>query len=237
VRAICSGFYGTEHEGVLYRLKYGHTQVDFNTYDPMEAHWKTHGAPDAYLEKRLNTGGRETLFDGITNPNVFTVSAYSTQVNPKKVVDEIAFCLSLQPYDGTIASRPMNTAFIAVRFNDEGLLLAGKLKEVLKEINVDAETGEEFVGDAIPPKIKRMIDEKHIFIAIIVPQEDKSWVLSECVYAESNGKTAIILDQHGTSFNPGILGKDKETIPFAAGHMMDEIHKVLHKIKKMRGET
>jgi hypothetical protein len=235
VRKICTDWFGPEQENAEYVLFYPSSQVRLRDFDDVKAHWKKHGKPVGLRQRRWNSGGRETIFDA-SDPSVTVIEAHSAELDPIALLDDLAFALDLAPYKSP-PRRGIQSAFIAVRFNDEGRALADDLIKMLATIGINAETAEDFQGREIPEKVKQLIRLKDLFIAIVVPQDDKAWIVSETVFANDHGKPIIIAEQEDANFQPGILGQDRERVRFPVGRFAEAFLPVLQGIRHLQSDA
>jgi hypothetical protein len=235
VRRARAEWIGDEQGPVEYTLIYPSSEVKLHHIDQLKAHWQKHGRPLGFPTRRWSSGGREAIFDA-ADPPATVIEAQSREVDPTIFIKDLAFTLDLT--DQRVApSRSLQSAFAAVRFNVQGQSLANDLIKMLAAVEISAETAEDFQGKEIPDKIKELIQAKDIFFAIVVPQDDKAWIVSEAVYASEQGKPIIIAEQDDANFQPGILGQDRESIRFRDGPFSNAYLPILQGVQHLRRET
>jgi hypothetical protein len=96
-------------------------------------------------------------------------------------------------------------------------------------------TGEEYQPNQVSDKIRGLIDLSDLFFAIVLPQEDRSWITGELHYAFHKGKEPFVLEESGSGYKAALLG-DWENIRFNAGHISESFTKILEGFRRIRGE-
>jgi hypothetical protein len=132
--------------------------------------------------------------------------------------------LSESQYKGIYRSTP--NIFVAHSFKDEHRNLIDEVKKFISSYPVSITTGEKptltGVVKGIPEKVKRLIDDAQLVIAILSKDEiiadgkmiPSKWVSDEIPYALGKGKTVIRFQEDGVEFKPTISG-DAEYVPFS----------------------
>ena len=118
------------------------------------------------------------------------------------------------PVDEKRAFYPNPTVFVGRHFDENSDNYYRKLYSFLHLLGFNVEHGKKHQSNIIPDKVKRLIDEQDIFIALINDDRDHSWISAESAYALKGGKHVILLVEEGSNYNPTIFGRDYEQIIF-----------------------
>jgi hypothetical protein len=114
------------------------------------------------------------------------------------------------------------SAFVGHSFLSSDKRVAECIVHTLNAIGVSVVTGETPKADRISEKVKKLIEEQHLFVGVF-SRRDKiarktewtttSWVVDEKAYAVGKGKRLILLKEEGVGSIGGIQG-DYEFIEF-----------------------
>jgi|ERR1043166_7450106 hypothetical protein len=116
------------------------------------------------------------------------------------------------------------TAFVGQSFSKKDKEVNEFVFNVLELIGVKAVTGERPKADYISEKVKRLIEEQHIFVGIFTCRDKlankpewttSSWVIDEKAYALGRQKRLILLKEEGVGSIGGIQGRDYEYLNFS----------------------
>lgn len=129
------------------------------------------------------------------------------------------------------ASEPFRAAaFVGYSFAPSDKLVVDCVIETLVSLGIKVVTGEKPRAERISDKVKRLIEDQHIFVGVFTKRDKISrkkewttspWVLDEKAYALGKGKKLILLKEVGVGSIGGIQG-DYEFIEFSR----DTLHTV-----------
>jgi len=127
------------------------------------------------------------------------------------------------------------TAFLGHSFDDADLTIANFVKALLEGIGVRVVTGEKPRAARISDKIKRLIDDQHIFVGLFTRRDrvgrrnvwtTSSWVIDEKAYAVARDKVLVLITEDGVD-NIGGLQGDYEYIKFERDALFKLAPKIL----------
>lgn len=127
------------------------------------------------------------------------------------------------------------TAFVGHSFLPGDKRVAECVIQGLAAIGLSVATGEKPKAERISDKVKKLIDDQHIFVGVFT-RRDKiarkkewtttSWVVDEKAYAVGKGKKLILVKEEGVGSIGGIQG-DYEFIEFSRERLEDLPNRVL----------
>jgi len=211
-----------------YTLRYPAEDIEVNRFADVKSIVATKGPTRRAKVNAKSSGGRRACFDA-TDSRFISVEYYSQEINPDNQIEKIRNVLSLRPLQ-----RLIDTAFVAHGFDDTGKKYAGEVRLFLETLNISVETGEYFEPGSIPNKVKARIENCDMFVAVVTPQDDHTWITQEPLFADAKGKQPLILVDREVDYKPGMLG-DNEYIPFTAGCISEAFVKMLQGINNLRG--
>jgi hypothetical protein len=85
----------------------------------------------------------------------------------------------------------------------------------------------------VAEKIKNRLAKHDIFIAIVTPQDDQTWLIQETTAAEMLKKPIFILKQEDASLKSGILG-DYEYIQFPVDQISKAFIPILEGLQELK---
>ncbi len=132
---------------------------------------------------------------------------------PEKILDAIEEGLGLKRYGDVPVGRVIGTAFIAHGFHEHGQNCANELARFLGLLGIRCYSGRAFAPQSVSNKVQTGLAQYDVVLAIVTPQENKTWIDQEMAISKVLGKDLFILKQADVDFVPGILG-DHEYIPF-----------------------
>jgi hypothetical protein len=212
-----------------YRLIYPSDEIEVKVHDDVAHVFASRGPTFRFSILAKTSAGRYALFDATHFDRIF-VDFTSAQLNVTAEVQKIEQAVSLRPLQ-----RLVQSAFIAHGFDDKGKRYALEVAEFLRLLGIAAITGEYFEPVSISEKVKRWIVESDIFIAIVTPQDDLTWIVQETTFADSLDKQPFILVENTVEPKRGLRG-DHEDIFFPEGHISESFIKLLQGIRKLRGD-
>jgi len=127
------------------------------------------------------------------------------------------------------------TIFVGHSFAEDDLPFVDSVIETLQSIGLQVVTGEKPKADRISEKVKRLIDEQHMFLGIFTRRDKleardawttSAWVLDEKAYAYGKGRKLILLKEADVESIGGIQG-DYEFLPFTRDKFYEVIVKVI----------
>ena len=211
-----------------YTLRYPTEDIEVNRFDDVKSIVATKGQARGWKLDCKSSGGRWACFDSLSSKFI-SIEFYSSQVNPDEPITAIQEALELIPLQRLIES-----VFIAHGFDDLGTVYANEVRIFFQELGIHVETGEYFEPESVPDKVKQRIEKCDIFVAIVNPQDDHTWIIQETSFAHSKEKQLIILVDHEANFKAGLLG-DIEYIPFYRERISEGFVKILQGLNKIRG--
>lgn len=211
-----------------YTLRYSTEDIDVNRFSDVKSIIATKGPTRRCKIFAKSDGGRFGCFDALSS-NYISVEYYSKQIDPDKKINEIQQSLQLVPL-----KRLIDSVFIAHGFDNAGKAYAGKARLFFEELGIKVETGEYYEPGNVPDKVKSRIESCDIFMAIVTPQDDHTWITQETIFAASKDKQPIVLVDDSLNFKSGMLG-DIEYIHFTHEHLSDSFIKILQGLNKLRG--
>jgi hypothetical protein len=137
--------------------------------------------------------------------------------------------LSLRPLQ-----RLIDSTFIAHGFDETGKRYASEVRLFLEALSIKVETGEYFEPGSVPDKVKSRIEGCDMFVAIVTPQDNQTWITQETVFADSKGKQPFVLVDNTMDYRAGMLGEN-EYIAFTPGWISEGFVKILQGLNKLRG--
>lgn len=211
-----------------YTLRYASEDIEVNRFADVKSIVATKGPARRVRITAKSSGGRRACFDA-TDSRFISVEYYSQKINPDNEINKIQNALSLRPLQ-----RLIDTTFVAHGFDSTGKKYAGEVRLFFEALNIAVETGEYFEPGKIPDKVKTRIQNADMFVAVVTPQDDHTWITQETLFADANGKQPFVLVDRCVDYKPGMLG-DNEYIPFVEGCISEAFVKMLQGINKFRG--
>lgn len=222
---LLSGF-----DAWTYTLCYPTEEIEVTRFAEVKAIVATKGPTLRSKIVARSDGGRYACFDATTS-SFIKVEYFSREVDPGSKIDEIQKALLLQPLQ-----RLIDTTFIAHGFHPIGKAYAGEVRLFFEALGIKVESGEYFEPGSVPDKVKSRIENSDMFVAIVTPQDDQTWITQETLLADSLGKQPFVLVDNRTAYKAGMFG-DKEYIPFSDGCISEAFVKILQGLSKLRGTT
>jgi hypothetical protein len=150
-----------------------------------------------------------------------------------KEFDSIADFLGLVP-DEPIAftSRRHRTAFIAHKFDSQGIECADRLARFLELLKFRVVTGRAYAPRSIAAKVRARIEEQEVILVVLTPGDDNTWLTQESIVADVKGKPLIIVKDRSAEFKPGLLA-DHEFIPFALPYIESSFIPILEGLREL----
>ncbi len=213
-----------------YTLRYSSEDIEVNRIADVKSIIATKGPTRRCKLNAKSNGGRWARFDALSS-NAISVECYSSQIDPDTKIDAVQEALALVPLERIIES-----TFIAHGFDDVGKAYAGEARLFFESLGIRVETGEYYEPGNVPDKVKNRIEDCDMFVALVTPQDDHTWITQETMFADSNGKQPIVMVDDSVNYKAGMLG-DKEYIPFPAGHLSHGFVRILQGLNKLRGTT
>ena len=114
------------------------------------------------------------------------------------------------------------TAFVGHSFADEDKEVVTCVVQSLAAVGVHTETGERPAADSISAKVKRRIEDQHMFVGVFTRRDriarrrvwtTSPWIIDEKAYALARGKRLILLKESGVE-SIGGLQADQEYAQF-----------------------
>ncbi len=125
------------------------------------------------------------------------------------------------------------TIFLGRHFEEDANKPSASLTTFLSLLGFRVVTAEKYTAEAIPNKVKKLIDEQYIYIGLVTSNREHSWLISESAYAQGKGKHVMMVVEDGANFNPAISGKDYERIPIEKGHVEQSFIKLLQEFRSV----
>ena len=137
--------------------------------------------------------------------------------------------------------------FVGHSFQEEHKTVMAEIISFVNSFPVSVATGEKptliGVTKGVPEKVKSLIDDADIVIAILTKDErigdekmiSSKWVSDEIAYALGKSKTVIRLLETGAEYKPAISG-DAEYISFDKENLSDTFHKLSGLINSFLGK-
>jgi len=222
---LTSGF-----DSWTYSLRYATEDIEVNRIADVKSLIATKGPTRRYKLKAKSNGGRWACFDALSS-NAISVECFSSHIDPDVKIDAIQQALGLIPLE-----RLIDTTFVAHGFDDIGKAYAGEARLFFEALGIKVETGEYYEPGNVPDKVKARIENCDMFVAIVTPQDDHTWITQETMFADSKGKQPVVMVDNSVDYKAGMLG-DKEYIPFTAGHLSEGFIRILQGLNKLRGTT
>lgn len=152
---------------------------------------------------------RATRFDG--------VPFHTLKVNgaaDSGILNDVANFLGLEPEEPFVPQKlPERTAFIAHRFDNQGIAISDKVARFFELLNFQVVSGRSYTPGSVSEKVRRRIERQAIIVVIITQGEDNTWLTQESFLGHLNSKPLFILKEQGASFKSALLS-DHEYIPF-----------------------
>ncbi len=211
-----------------YTLQYPAEEIEVTTFADAKSIIAAKGPTRRCKIAAKSSGGRRAAFNA-TEANFISIEYYSRRVDPNAVIDKIQKALSLRPLQ-----RVIDSTFVAHGFDDNGKKYAGEVRVFFESLRIKVETGEYFEPGSVPEKVKARIDSSDMFIAIVTPQDNHTWITQETLYADAKGKQPFVLVDRQVPYKPGMLG-DSEYIPFTAGCISETFVKIIQGMNKLSG--
>jgi hypothetical protein len=134
-----------------------------------------------------------------------------------------------------IRRRQTLKCFLSYRFTDENEILALRVQEFLKLLDVEVRTGNRYEPRQVSEKVLSILREPFDCIVLLITANGESmWTRDEINTAIHKGIHLIPLVEKGVTFQPGLFA-DLEYIEFAPGHIGDVFLKLLQAIQFIRG--
>jgi hypothetical protein len=212
-----------------YRLVYPTEEIEVNSWDDLQKVFAKKGPTARFQVFDKASAGRTALFD-TTHPSFILVELSSAQLDLDREIEKIVSALSLKQLRTLLQS-----AFLAHGFDDKGRLYATEVRAFLELIGITVCSGEYYKPGSVSEKVKRQITDSDLFIAIVTPQDDQTWIVQETTFAESNGKRPIVLIEDSIESKRGLRG-DYEDIFFPDGHISESFIKILQGLRELRAD-
>ena len=124
--------------------------------------------------------------------------------------------------------------FIAHRFDSKGEKYFETVSTFLVLLGFDVQHGKNYTSQAIPDKVRTLIDSQDILLAIISGNEEAPWLIAEPNYALGREKHVVLAVENGANYDATILGKDLEQIRFEPGHIEQSFIHLLREFRSVR---
>lgn len=220
----------TNSDGRIYRFVYPTHDVSVQDFDHATAILGKYGPTDFFSISASSAAGRYAHLD-FTNRDYVALEFHSAKVDPDQPIDEIADKLSLRT-----VKQLVNSAFIAHGFNHAGKAYALEISMFLGLLGIDVVTGGYYEPRSVSEKVRDRIAECDIFIAVVTPQDDHTWVIQETTLADTLGKQPMVLIEETVQHKRGLRG-DHEDISFQEGQIAATFNKILQGINTIRIST
>ena len=213
-----------------YRLVYPSDEIEVSTIDDVKEIFVRKGPTSKFTIVARSTGGRFASFDSTSLAQI-VVEYHSKELNVETEIEKVERAVSLRPLQ-----RLVQSGFIAHGFDDKGKVYAQQVAEFLRLLGLTTTTGEYFEPTSVSEKVKKRILEGDIFIAIVTPQDDRTWIIQETTYADSLNKHPFVLVETTVDHKRGLRG-DQEEIFFPENHVSETFIKILQGLRRLRGDA
>lgn len=154
---------------------------------------------------------------------------------PDEVFGRVEPMLGLKRITEAI-SQSIRSAFIAHAFDDEGRRYASEVSRFLELLDIKNESGVGFSPQSVAGKVTERLARNDMFVAIVTPQKDTTWLIQECITAKVTKKPVFLLKRDDVEFKSGMLG-DLEFIPFPCGHVSETFVHILQGVRAIKTES
>lgn len=191
------------------------------------------GQPKDVRVAFTSKGGRTFNLE-TRDPGRMSITVDNKEDPPSKILDAIEPVLSLESLGEVPRGQTISSAFVAHAFDDEGHKYANELARFLQLIGIRSESGRAFSPARVSDKVNMRLAKHDMFIAIVTPQEDHTWITQEIATAAALKKYLFILKQSDVVLKEGILG-DHEYVPFSKDQISKTFIPILEGINEIRG--
>ena len=191
------------------------------------------GQPAEVVVRFVSQQGRTLKLDSLDQGRI-TVEADNGNNSPSKLLDAIESRLALERIGEKCRDVLISSAFITHAFDDEGTAYANELARFLGYLGIECQSGRGFAPGSIAEKVSSRLAKHDMFVAILTPQEDNTWVTQEIATAKALDKHIFIMKEAGVRLKPGILG-DHEYIQFPRGQLSKAFIPVLEGLAEIIG--
>jgi hypothetical protein len=211
-------------------LTYPGEELKIDDFDKLSQAVKNRGKPNCVFVTLKSASG-DALEIQTCGPNEVVIELKSD--DPDRVFSEIEPLLGLTRVTDVVTPQVIRSAFIAHAFDDEGRQYAGEVSHFLELVYIRSESGRTFSPGSIREKVLQRLARHDMFVAIITPQDDDTWLTQECAVAVTSKKPVFLLKSDDTQFKHGLLG-DLEYIPFPKGQISRTFVHILEGIKEVQ---
>jgi hypothetical protein len=201
----------------VFHLYYPGEELEIKEVDKLSLAVKDRGKPNCVFASFKSNAG-ETLEFRTCGPDEIIIEIETEIADPNEVFSQIEPLLGLIRISEVPARQVIRSAFIAHAFDDEGRQCAGELSHFLDLMDIKTESGRTYAPQGVAEKVRERLARHDMFIAVITPQEDPTWLIQECVAASLSKKPVFLLKRDDAQFKSGILS-DLEYIPFPKGQI------------------
>lgn len=127
--------------------------------------------------------------------------------------------------------------FLSYRFSSENEILALRLSQFLKLLDVEVITGANYEPRQVSQKVLSRLREPLNFIVLLVTKTGESmWTRDEIGTALHKGLALIPIVENGAVLQPGMFS-DIEYVSFESGHIGDALLKLLEAVSFVRQQV
>jgi hypothetical protein len=233
VRDVLSKTFDWGIASVRYELDYPSERCALDGTDELDKVVKERGQPKD-IRVVFRTQGRSTLTLETRERDRISCEVYNRAGAPAKILDAIEPVLSLELVGEMPRGHAISSAFIAHAFDEEGQKYANELTRFLELLGIHCETGRAFAPASVAEKVKGRLAKHDLFVAIVTPQLDLTWITQEIATAAAWSKHVFILKREDAPFKPGILG-DYEHVSFGPNHLSQAFIPILEGLNELDG--
>jgi hypothetical protein len=183
---------------------------------------------------------RSAAFDAVEietcGPDVTVMTVDRKTGVPDEVFGRVEPMLGLKRITEAPVSQSIKSAFIAHAFDEEGRRCASEVSHFLELLDIKNESGIGFSPQSVAGKVRERLARNDMFVAIVTPQEDTTWLIQECIAAKVSKKPVFLLKREDLEFKPGMLG-DLEFIPFPSGHVSKTFVHILEGVRAIKSDA
>jgi hypothetical protein len=215
-----------------FHLFYPSEELIITDIDELQTAVKNRGKPDCVLANFTSEAG-DILELRTCETDAVVIEVDARGADPDQVLVMLEPILGLKRLDEVPTGLNIRSAFIAHAFDDEGRQYASEISHFLDLLNIKNESGRTFSPQSVAQKVRQQLAKHDMFVAILTPQDDPTWLIQECSAASVSNKPVFLLKRDDAQFKSGLLG-DLEFIPFSKGQISKTFVHILEGLKAVQ---
>lgn len=216
-----------------YYLVYESEAYSTQHLDEADAIVRRKGQPIDLRAAYSASGSRMLTLETRTKPGI-SIDLDVKESDPEPVLERIQSLLSFELIGEVPTGRAIKSAFVAHGFHPEAEAYASEVARFLGLLGIKCFSGRAFAPTGVSEKVVKRLMQHDIFIAVLTPQEDATWITQEMATAAAFKKDIFILKEADVDVKTGILG-DLEYISFPKNQISKTFIPILEGLNALQG--